>query len=118
MVALDLNTTSFLFPTAQHVPGLLPITLVDDWGPLGYVAYMAVYAGLELLGVSRDPLTMTAGAIFGLLPGTAVVSVASTAACTGAFLVARYVARDKVCSEGCFRVFFECFERACAYAHG
>lgn len=72
------------------------IGLVDDWGPLGYVAYAVVYAGLELLAVPAIPLTMTAGAIFGLLPGTAVVSVAATAACTGAFLVARYVARDKV----------------------
>jgi hypothetical protein len=25
------------------------ITLVDDWGPLGYAAYIAVYASLEIL---------------------------------------------------------------------
>ena len=65
------------------------ITLVDDWGPLGYAAYIAVYASLEILAVPAIPLTMTAGAIFGVLPGTVVVSVAATLACTGAFLIAR-----------------------------
>lgn len=39
---------------------------------------------------------MTAGVIFGVVPGTAVVSVAGTLACTISFLIARYVARDKV----------------------
>lgn len=72
------------------------INLVDDWGPMGYVAYIAVYAVLELLAVPAIPLTMTAGVIFGVGPGAAVVSVAATLAATGAFLIARYVARDKV----------------------
>lgn len=39
---------------------------------------------------------MTAGAIFGVVPGTVIVSIAATAACTAAFLIARYVARDRV----------------------
>lgn len=72
------------------------INLVDTFGPLGYVAYIAVYAALEVLAVPAIPLTMTAGVIFGVLPGTAVVSVAGTMACTISFLIARYVARDKV----------------------
>lgn len=46
--------------------------------------------------VPAIPLTMTAGVIFGVVPGTAVVSVAGTLACTISFLIARYVARDKV----------------------
>lgn len=32
------------------------ITLVDDWGPLGYAAYIAVYAALEVLAVPAIPL--------------------------------------------------------------
>lgn len=74
------------------------ICLVDDWGPLGYVAYILVYAGLELLAVPAIPLTMTAGVIFGVGAGTAVVSIASTLAATGAFLIARYVARERFAS--------------------
>ena len=42
------------------------------------------------------PLTMTAGVIFGPLAGTAIVSASATAAATIAFLIARYLARDKV----------------------
>lgn len=72
------------------------IQLVDDWGPLGYVAYILVYASLELFAVPAIPLTMTAGVIFGVGAGTAVVSIAATMAATGAFLIARYVARDKI----------------------
>jgi uncharacterized membrane protein YdjX (TVP38/TMEM64 family) len=72
------------------------IQLVDDWGPLGYLAYIGVYASLELFAVPAIPLTMTAGVIFGVGAGTAVVSVASTMAATGAFLIARYIARNKI----------------------
>ena len=60
-----------------------------------YAAYGAVYVGLELLAVPAIPLTMTSGVIFGVVPGTIVVSAASVAAATLAFLIARYVARDK-----------------------
>lgn len=72
------------------------IQAVDDWGIWGYLAYAAVYAGLEVLAVPAIPLTMTAGAIFGPVPGTIIVSVSATVAATIAFLIARYAARDKV----------------------
>lgn len=72
------------------------IQAVDDWGVWGYLAYAAVYAGLEVLAVPAIPLTMTAGAIFGPLPGTLIVSLSGTLAATIAFLIARYAARDKV----------------------
>ena len=29
---------------------------MDDWGPLGYAAYIAVYAALEVLAVPAIPL--------------------------------------------------------------
>ena len=41
-------------------------------------------------------LTLAAGAIFGLLWGTIIVSFASTLGATGAFLAARYLLRDAV----------------------
>ncbi|GFR39697.1 hypothetical protein Agub_g176 [Astrephomene gubernaculifera] len=72
------------------------ISAVDSWGPLGYVAYAAVYTGLEVLAVPAIPLTMTAGVIFGPIPGTIVTSLSGTAAATIAFLIARYAARDRV----------------------
>ena len=39
---------------------------------------------------------MTAGVLFGVVPGAMVVSVSSTAAATIAFLIARYAARDRI----------------------
>lgn len=71
-------------------------TIVDDWGALGYAAYMLLYTLLEVLAVPAIPLTMTAGVLFGSLAGTAMVSVSATAAATIAFLISRYLARDKV----------------------
>lgn len=55
-----------------------------------------MYTGLEILAVPAVPLTMTAGVIFGTIPGVIVVSAASTTAATIAFLIARYAARDRV----------------------
>ena len=71
-------------------------TVVDDWGPLGVLAYFGLYTLLEVLALPAIPLTMTAGAIFGILPGTLITSLAGTLAATISFLIARYVARDKV----------------------
>ncbi|KAG2424516.1 hypothetical protein HXX76_014397 [Chlamydomonas incerta] len=72
------------------------IDAVESWGPLGYLAYAGVYTGLEVLAVPAIPLTMTAGVIFGPIPGTIITSISGTLAATIAFLIARYAARDKI----------------------
>ncbi len=63
------------------------------WGP---VAFGIAYVAAALLLVPGSALAFTAGALFGLLEGTVVVSLASTAAAAAAFLVARGVARERV----------------------
>ena len=70
--------------------------VLEGWGPLGYVAYSASYILLEVLAVPAIPVTMSAGVLFGPILGTAIVSFSSTAAATISFLIARYVARDRV----------------------
>ncbi|GAX79812.1 hypothetical protein CEUSTIGMA_g7252.t1 [Chlamydomonas eustigma] len=72
------------------------ISAVDDWGPWGYLAYAATYTTLEVLAIPAIPLTMTAGAIFGPAAGTLIVSLSGTLAATISFLIARYIARDKI----------------------
>eukprot|EP01023_Acetabularia_acetabulum_P003800 TRINITY_DN1157_c0_g2_i1.p2 TRINITY_DN1157_c0_g2~~TRINITY_DN1157_c0_g2_i1.p2 ORF type:complete len:342 (-),score=62.18 TRINITY_DN1157_c0_g2_i1:1730-2755(-) len=72
------------------------IHAVENWGIWGCLAYGIVYAGLEVLAVPAIPLTMTAGVIFGVIPGTMIVSLAGTIAATISFLIARYLARDRV----------------------
>lgn len=60
---------------------------------MGYVAYILMYAGLEVLALPAIPLTMTAGALFGVGPGTIAVSIAATLGASIAFLISRYLAR-------------------------
>ena len=59
--------------------------------------YMLVYiisSALSLPGAL--PLTLLAGALFGLVTGTLVVSFASTIGATLAFLASRFILRDRV----------------------
>jgi len=69
---------------------------LDTLGPYGYVTYIAVYIVLELLAIPAIPLTMTAGALFGVLPGTVAASIGATVASTISFLAARYFLRERV----------------------
>jgi len=69
---------------------------IEQMGSAGYAVFMALYIGLEVLAVPAIPLTMSAGALFGSVRGTAMVSFSATVAATIAFLLARFVARDKI----------------------
>lgn len=63
------------------------------WGP---VAYIGVYVVGAILLIPGSVLTLAAGAIFGLVRGTALVLVGATLGAAAAFLVARYLARGYV----------------------
>ena len=68
---------------------LRPITVISAF----FFGYIAVTA-LSLPGAAI--LTLAAGALFGLVLGTAIVSFASSIGATLAFLVARYLLRDTI----------------------
>src|SRR5688500_18255110 len=63
------------------------------WGPVVFIAGYAVAAVALLPG---SVLTLAAGAIFGLLGGTAYVFVGAVIGSSLAFFVARYLARNAV----------------------
>ncbi|MDJ0787200.1 MAG: TVP38/TMEM64 family protein [Myxococcota bacterium] len=69
---------------------------VDAQGAWGPVVFVAGYAAAVVAFVPASVLTLAAGAIFGLGEGTAYVFLAATVGATGAFLVARYLARSAV----------------------
>lgn len=69
---------------------------VDGLGVWGPLALGGVYIVAVLAFVPGSALTLTGGAVFGLGLGTVTVSLASTTAAALAFLIARYLARDKV----------------------
>ena len=76
--------------------------LVHRWGLLGVLAFFVVYLLLELVMAPVIPLTMMAGAVFDVVPGTIITSLAGTTAAVLSFLIARYVARRKVRCVLCF----------------
>ena len=70
--------------------------IITGWGPLGGIAYISLYAVLTVLFVPAWPLTVGAGAAYGVVWGTVLVSVGSVCGAAAAFLVARYLLRDRV----------------------
>lgn len=73
---------------------------VRDWvealGPWGPAGFIAAYTVAAVAMVPASLLTLGAGAIFGVVAGTAYVFVAAVLGSSIAFLIARYVARSAV----------------------
>lgn len=65
-------------------------------GPLGPLAFVALYAAATVAAVPGSPLGVLAGALFGTLVGTAVASAGSTIGAALAFLLSRYAARRAI----------------------
>jgi uncharacterized membrane protein YdjX (TVP38/TMEM64 family) len=81
-------------PVASWAGGLAG--WVEGLGPWGPLAFGVVYVVAVLLMVPTWPLTMAAGAAFGVVKGTVTASVASTTGAALAFLIARHLARERV----------------------
>ena len=65
-------------------------------GPWGPVLFVIIYALATVLLVPGSVLTLGAGAVYGVVYGSLIVSLASTLGATAAFLVGRHLARDAV----------------------
>ena len=69
------------------------IARLGHWGP---ILFVGIYAIATVLFVPGSILTLGAGALFGVVPGSIYVSLASTFGATGAFLIGRHLARGWV----------------------
>jgi len=69
---------------------------VGGLGPAGVIAFVVIYILACVFMLPGSILTLGAGAVFGVVKGTAIVSVASTLGATAAFLVGRHLARERV----------------------
>ena len=71
-----------------------------DWiralGSVGIVVFVFIYVLACVLFLPGSVLTLGAGAIFGVIKGSAIVSCASTLGATCAFLIGRYFVRNWV----------------------
>lgn len=77
-----------------HVPQFA--ARVRELGALGPLAFVVGYALATVCGVPGSVLTLAGGAIFGVWAGAAWVFLGATLGASGAFLIARYVARGIV----------------------
>jgi uncharacterized membrane protein YdjX (TVP38/TMEM64 family) len=69
---------------------------VQGIGPWGAVLFAAAYVPAAVLLVPGSLLTLGAGFVFGVVKGTVIVSLGSTAGAAAAFIVGRSLARDWV----------------------
>lgn len=80
---------------ASDPTGALQSTL-DGLGPLAVVYFGLLYVAAELLALPATPFTLSAGALFGLGEGSAVVLVAGTVSAVIGFFIGKTVLRQYV----------------------
>jgi uncharacterized membrane protein YdjX (TVP38/TMEM64 family) len=85
---------------------------VDGLGVWGPVVFVLGYAVATVAFVPGVVLTLAAGAIFGVVRGTAFVLLGATIGACAAFLIARYVARDAVARRIAGNARFSAIDRA------
>ncbi|WP_421656203.1 TVP38/TMEM64 family protein [Leptothermofonsia sp. ETS-13] len=69
---------------------------IQNLGPAGAIAFMAIYILATVLFIPGSLLTLGGGAIFGVLLGSVYVFLAASIGATLAFLIGRYLARGWV----------------------
>jgi uncharacterized membrane protein YdjX (TVP38/TMEM64 family) len=72
------------------------LELVRGLGPWGPVLFVLLYAAATVLLLPAFVLTLGAGAVYGVLLGSALVSIGATVGATAAFFIGRHLARDWV----------------------
>jgi uncharacterized membrane protein YdjX (TVP38/TMEM64 family) len=89
-----------LFTVVRVLPVADWLTRFNYWvahlGIWGVLLFILVYILATVLFFPASILTIGAGFIFGVLLGTAIVSIAATVGAALAFLIARYLARNQI----------------------
>jgi len=87
---------------------------VAGLGALGILVFVVLYVVATVLFLPGVILTLGAGALFGVLKGSIIVSVAATLGAACAFLVGRYLARDWVAARIAGNPRFQAIDQAVA----
>lgn len=69
---------------------------VENTGTAGPIVFFILYVIATVFMLPGTILTLGAGFVFGVVKGSILVSLSSTAGATAAFAVGRYLARDRV----------------------
>jgi uncharacterized membrane protein YdjX (TVP38/TMEM64 family) len=100
------------FPVPDHLRGALDGLAAS--GAAGAALFVGLYVLACVLFVPGSVLTLGAGAVFGVLKGSVLVSVGATLGATAAFLVGRYAARGWVSAKMAGRPKFKAVDEAVA----
>jgi uncharacterized membrane protein YdjX (TVP38/TMEM64 family) len=97
-IVVVLAGLALLLVIGRSLGGYVPrfTAAVNGLGPWGPIAFIAGYIVAAVLFVPVSLLTLAAGAIFGLVLGTAYVMVGAVISASLSFCIARYVARATV----------------------
>jgi uncharacterized membrane protein YdjX (TVP38/TMEM64 family) len=87
-------TTAYFLPILDWIAAAQ--TRIETFGAWGPALYVALYILFTLALIPGSALTFTAGLLYGTAVGTAISLSASTAAACLAFLVSRYLLRDRL----------------------
>jgi len=89
-----------------------------DWtqriGPWGQMFFVLIYVAATVLLIPGSALGLGAGALFGVVRGSLLVSLASTLGATCAFLLGRYLAREWAAKKIEKRASFSALDQAVA----
>ena len=69
---------------------------IEGAGPIGPLVFFGLYIAACVFMLPGSILTLGAGAVFGVVNGSLLVSLSSTVGATAAFLIGRYLAREMV----------------------
>jgi uncharacterized membrane protein YdjX (TVP38/TMEM64 family) len=97
-LALGVAALGALMAVGRYAGGYIPAfqAWVEGLGALGPIAFVLGYAIAVVAFIPGSALTLAGGAVFGVAQGTLLVFVAALMGSTGAFLVARYLARGAI----------------------
>lgn len=87
---------------------------IDEAGPMGPLVFFGLYIAACVFMMPGSILTLGAGAVFGVVNGSLLVSLSSTAGATAAFLVGRYLARGMVARRVAGNATFKAMDEAVA----
>ncbi len=91
---LSLRVQSFFSDPMSALEAV--VATVESMGPMGYVYFGAVYTVAEILAIPAIPLTASAGYLFGVRDGTAVVLFSASIAAAISFIIGRTFLRSYV----------------------
>ena len=97
---IGLSVLVCLIVVLRFLPFTTWLGLFNNWvkglGTIGYVIFIIGYVAATVLFLPGSVLTLGAGFIFGVIGGSIVASIGSVAGASLSFMIARYLARDRV----------------------